>query len=161
MELIDHELVNQLPIDPYTVLDKTFKSGFFAGYLIKSLYDEKRFLIHKKHQPKKLLFNSNNGLHRLYGLVKTVGGENRLINQLIQTPPQNIGEYSSILAMNKLSCLHCFLHFSPGLYPVDNIFVDKIFPELSLEGFRENKNIPPFQRIGHIYLFALINHKLL
>lgn len=161
MELLDHELVSSEPLDTYTVLDDSFKSGFFAGFLIKNLYDEKRFNIHKKWTPEKILFNSNNGPYRLYGMVKSIGEENKLIKQLINRPPQNIGDYSSILSANNFSCLHCFLHFSPGLYPIDNFYLPEIFPDLNIENFNNNNHVPPFQRIGHIYFFAIVNHKYL
>jgi len=159
MELLDHELVSSEPQHAYSVLDDSFKSGFFMGFLIKNLYDEKRFNINKKCNPKRALFNSNNGPYRLYGSLKSVGEENKLINQLINTPPRNIGEYSSILTSNNLSLLHCFLHFSPGLYPIDNFYMTDVFSESNIENFNTNKQIPPFQRIGHIYFFAIVNHK--
>jgi len=161
MELIDHELADSPPAEAYLELDKTFKSGFFVGYLIKNLYDEKRFNIHKKWNAKKIQFNSNNGPYKLYGVLKEVGSENNLINQLTRTPPQNIGKYSFILANNKLSCVNCFLHFSPGLYPIDNDFLYNCFPEIDINDFNSKKNILPFQRIGHIYFFAIINHMFL
>lgn len=161
MELLDHELVSSDPIDTYSILDENFKSGFFAGFLIKNLYDEKRFNINKKYNPQRVLFNSNNGPYRLYGSIKSVGEENKLLKQLINTPPQNIGDYSSILTSNNLSCLHCFLHFSPGLYPIDNLYMSDLFPELNIENFNSNKHIPTFQRIGHIYFFAIVNHNFL
>ena len=159
--LIDHELAVHEPADHYTLLDKPFRSGFFMGFLIKNLYDEKRFNIHKKWAARKIQFNSNNGPYKLYGILREIGSENKLINQLSITPPQNIGEYSSILANNKLSCVNCFLHFSPGLYPIDNNFLPTIFSDIDTDDFNNKKDILPFQRIGHIYFFAIINHNSL
>jgi len=157
--LVDHELANNSPQEVYPVLDKSFECGFFMGYLIKNLYDEKRLKINKKYSPQRFIFNSNNGPYRLYGILKN--NKNKLINSLQATPPQNIGEYSLILSANNASCLTCFLHFSPGLYPLDNDYTQNVFSEIKLDEFNSNKNVLPFQRIGHIYIFALVNHNFL
>jgi hypothetical protein len=157
--MVDHELANNLPLEEYPVLDEQFECGFFMGYLIKNLYDEKRFKINKKYSPQRFTFNSNNGPYRLYGILNNK--KNTLIDSLVSNPPQNIGEYSSVLSVNEASCLTCFLHFSPGLYPLDNDYVQKVFSDIDLNEFNSNKNILPFQRIGHIYIFALVNHNFL
>jgi len=159
--LLDHELANSAPEDAYFILENNFRCGFFLGYLIKNKYDENRFKINKKWCARKIQFNTNNGPYRLYGLLKEISEENKLIKQLIQTPPQNIGEYSSLLAHNKLSCVNCFLHFSPGVYPIDNNFIHTVFGEVDIENFNCREDIPTFQRIGHTYFFALVNHNFL
>lgn len=157
--LIDHELVNSDTQEEYPVLSDSFKGGFFVGHLIKNLYDEKRFKIYKTSSPRRLTFNSNNGPYKLYGILTEK--ENTLIKNLKQAPPQNIGEYSTLLSINKFSCLTCFLHFSPGLYPIDNSYIQEVLPEADLNDFNCNKSVLPFQRIGHIYFFALVNHNFL
>ena len=156
--LIDHELVSQLPKKSYEPAGNNFESGYFAGYIIKNLYDEKRFSINKKYNPKRFSFETNNGVYNLYGTQIAAAITDSLINNLTATPPKNIGEYSSLLTLNGLSCLSCFLHFSPGLYPIDSTYLHRIFTNLNIEDFNTQKNIPSFQRVGHIYLFALVNH---
>lgn len=155
--LIDHQLVNQPPRKEYEALDHNFDSGYFAGYIIKNLYDEKRFSINKNYNPKRFLFRTNNGDYNLYGIFTQAQITDLLINNLTATPPTNIGEYSSLLTLNGLSCMSCFLHFSPGLYPIDSTYLHRFF-NFNIEEFNTQKNIPSFQRLGHIYLFALVNH---
>lgn len=156
--LIDHELVTQQPTKNYEPVDHDFESCYFAGYIIKNLYDEKRFSINKKYNPKRFSFTTNNGVYNLYGIQTPALITDSLINNLTATPPKNIGEYSSLLTLNGFSCLSCFLHFSPGLYPIDSSYLHRVFTDLNIEDFNTQKNIPPFQRVGHIYLFALVNH---
>jgi hypothetical protein len=159
--LIDHSLVENAPVNEYPVLDDSFKSGFFVGHIIKNKYDEERFSIDKKILSKRALFNSNNGPYKLYGHFQNKGTDNQLINKLVNTPPQNIGEYSSILTSCGLSCLTCFLHFTPGLYPIDNSYIETFFSPMQLENFCCNKSVPSFQRLGYIYFFAIVNHNFL
>lgn len=156
--LINHELVNQQPSKNYEPLPHDFESGYFAGYIIKSLYDEKRYSISKGYSPKRFSFTTNNGTYRLYGVFKPAAITDLFINNLTATPPTNIGEYSSLLTLNGLSCMTCFLRFSPGLYPIDSSYLTRFYSDLNIEDFNSQKNIPSFQRLGHIYLFALVNH---
>lgn len=156
--LINHELVNQPPSKNYDLLPYDFDSGYFAGYVIKSLYDEKRYSINKNYNPKRFSFNTNNGVYKLYGLFNPAPITDLFINNLTATPPANIGEYSSLLTLNGLSCMTCFLRFSPGLYPIDSTYLTRFFSFLNIDDFNSQKNIPSFQRLGHIYLFALVNH---
>jgi len=156
--LIDHQLVEQAPTKDYDLLGDDFESGYFAGYIIKNHYDEQRFSINKKYDPQRICFKTNNSTYNLYGVVKQSEITDLFINQLTVTPPGNIGEYCSALTLNGMSCYTCFLHFSPGVYPIDSTYMKRIFTNLEIEDFNAKKNIPSFQRIGHIYLFALVNH---
>ena len=155
--VLDHGLAEVKPQGLYPVLNN-FESGLFCGYIIKSQYDEERLEINPGYNPQRLLFKTNNGPYHLYGVFKP-NKLNSLIKKLEQTPPQNIGEYSSLLTQEGLSCLTCFLFFSPGLYPVDSYYKNNFFSEINFEDFSANFSLPPFQRIGHIYLFALVNHQ--
>lgn len=154
--LINHHLSDVPSAHCYDLLDVDFKSGYFAGHIIKNLYDEQRFLINEKYNPQRFTFATSNGNYKLYGILKPTS--DALIKQLTDAPPDCIGAYSSALTLRGLSCMTCFLHFSPGLYPIDSAYLHRIFPDIAMNNFNTNKNAPSFQRIGHIYLFALVNH---
>lgn len=157
MELVlDHELTERESTGNYPHLSDTFDCGIFYGYHIKSEYDEKRLLIKQNPLLKKFTFETNNGPYKLYGLLD----ENidiKLLKNLKTAPPTCIGEYNSLLTLNGLSCLTCFLYFSPGLYPIDTYYASRFFPNINTDIFSCNKEVVKFQRIGHTYLFALIN----
>jgi hypothetical protein len=156
--MIDVNLAEHEPQASYPVLKKDFFDSFFAGYLIKNRYDEERLLISDKYPTSRFSFATNNGKYNLYGVLKQASPNHKLIFNLNSRNTITIGEYSNILNMCGLSCLTSFLHFSPGLYPIDSIFMEHFFPEID-DSFNEvKKNIPTFQRVGSIYIFALINH---
>ena len=155
---LSHELAEVSPSFDYPVLEN-FHPTLFCGYVIKNLFDEKRYNINEKYNPKRFSFKTDQALYRLYGVLHTPGDENLFIKKLTQHPPLNIGEYNSFLTLNGLCCFSCFLYFNPGLYPVDTSYVTSLFPELNLENFSTEKEVPFYQRIGHIYVFALINLK--
>ena len=159
MEIVlDYELADQPPVLEYSPLAENFTHHFFAGYIIKNRYDEERLSIHSKLKPTRFLFNTNNGAYKLYGLLKEASPNHKLIDVLTQKHRINIGEYNTLLTLNGLSCLTCFLHFSPGLYPIDINHLDKFFPTTGESLYNNKMVVPNFQRIGNIYLFALINH---
>jgi len=156
--MLDVGLADKETLLEYPLLELDFPDSFFAGYLIKNRYDEERLKISDKHETKRFSFATNNGTYKLYGLLKQASPNHKLVSSLNSRKTITIGEYSGLLNACGLSCLSCFLHFSPGLYPVDNNFLSHFFPEID-ESFQETKsNIPSFQRVGNIYIFALINH---
>lgn len=154
--VLDFELTEQQVTGDYPELDQTFSQGIFYGYHIKNKYDEERLLIKQTPSTTKFTFNTNNGPYKLYGLLEE-NTKNTFLSKLINTPPQNIGEYNSFLTLNGLSCLTCFLYFSPGLYPIDTHYVDRFFPNIENNIFSCNKKVAKFQRMAHTYLFALVN----
>jgi len=154
--MLDYSLTAVEPGLDYPELDTN--NCFFIGHIIKNKYDESRLHINERYNPKRFSFDTNNGRYNLYGIFKEAPLNNKLISELSKKPYTNIGEYSSILALNKLSCLSCFLHFSPGLYPIDTIYSKRFFSDLDEAHFTIKKDIPTFQWISSIYLFALINH---
>lgn len=156
---LDYELANQQPALDYPELPENFSHHFFAGYIIKNKYDEERLSIHNKFTPKRFSFATNNGTYKLYGMLHETSPNHKLISALTKNESINIGEYNSLLTLNGLSCLTCFLHFSPGLYPIDTNYLNRFFPSFDESIFNNKKIIPNFQRIGNIYLFALINHR--
>ena len=156
---LDYELANQQPSLEYPELPENFSHHFFAGYIIKNKYDEERLSIHSKFAPKRFSFATNNSTYKLYGMLLEASPNHKLISALTKNESINIGEYNSLLTLNGLSCLTCFLHFSPGLYPIDTNYLNRFFPSLDESIFNNKKIIPNFQRIGNIYLFALINHR--
>ena len=160
MEIVlDYELAEQQPVLEYPHLPEDFSHHFFAGYIIKNRYDEERLSIHKKLNPTRFAFNTNNGVYKLYGILKEASPNHKLIDILTQKQRINIGEYNALLTLSGLSCLTCFLHFSPGLYPIDINYLNRFFPTIDDSLYNNKMIIPNFQRIGNIYLFALINHK--
>lgn len=157
MEMVlDYSLTAQEPEHEYPLLDTD--NCFFIGHIIKNKYDENRLHINSRYNPQRFSFNTNNGKYNLYGIFKEAALNNKLITELRKNTYINIGEYSSILAMNKLSCLSCFLHFSPGLYPIDSIYSKRFFSDIDESHFTIKKDIPTFQWISSIYLFTLINY---
>ena len=155
--MLDHSLTEIEPQLVYPTLNDTFYDSFFAGYLIKNKYDEDRYAISKKFEPTRFSFATNNGVYKLYGVLKQASPNHKLISNLNSRKTITIGEYSGILNACGLSCFSCFLHFSPGLYPIDNVFINHFFPNID-DTFQEKNNVPAFQRVGNIYLFTLINH---
>ena len=155
--VLDPGLADVKPQQDYPLLTN-FESGFFCGYNIKNQYDEKRLEINPDYNPRRFQFKTNYGTYNLYGIFKP-NPKNSFIKKLEQTPPSNIGEYSSTLTLEGYSCLTCFLFFSPGLYPVDSYYKNNLFEEINFEEFSINPDVPTFQRLGHIYLFALVNHQ--
>lgn len=157
MEMVlTHELSERESTGIYPPLPDTFDCGLFYGYHIKNEYDEKRLLIKQSPGVQKFTFKTNNGPYKLYGVLEETT-DNDMLNKLKAMPPTCIGEYNSFLTFNGLSCLTCFLYFSPGLYPIDTQYADRFFPGLNSNIFSCNKKVAKFQRIGHTYLFALIN----
>lgn len=160
MEMIlNPELSEQSVSEAYRVLDDTFHYGYFYGFNIKNKYDEERLAISNYSGAKRIYFETNNKPYNLYGLLDENPINDTLVRQLDKTPPASIGEYNSKLTLNGLTCFTCFLHFSPGLYPIDSCYAEKFFPGVDISIFNSNKKISKFQRMGHIYLFALVNHK--
>lgn len=156
--MIDHTLAEVEPSLDYPALPEDFTDSFFAGFIIKNRYDEERYNIHNKFDPVRFSFPTNNGVYKLYGRLKQGSPNHKLISNLNSRETISVCEYSTLLNSCGLSCLTCFLHFSPGLYPVDDSFMNHFFPEID-ETFIEGKNnVPAFQRMGNIYLFTLINH---
>lgn len=156
--MIDYTLAEQEPQLTYSLLPEDFQDSFFAGYIIKNKYDEERFDINKKFNPIKFSFPTNNGNYKLFGKIKQASPNHKLVSNLNSVKTISVCEYSNILSGCGLSCLTCFLHFSPGLYPVDDVFMNHFFPELDDTFIQVKNNIPAFQQVGNIYLFALINH---
>lgn len=156
---LDYELAEQEPSLNYSPLPEDFSHYFFTGYIIKNRYDEERLSIHSKFNPKRFSFTTNNSKYNLYGILNEASPNHKLISALTKNNFINIGEYSSILTLNGLSCFTCFLHFSPGLYPIDSNYLNRFFPSIDESIFNNKKIIPHFQKISNIYLFALINHK--
>jgi len=157
-DMIDHSLAEDKPQLAYPQLQDGFQDSFFAGHIIKNRYDEERLTISNKFNTSRFSFPTNNGDYYLYGVVKQASPNHKLISSLNKKKTINIGEYSGMLTSNGLSCLTCFLHFSPGLYPVDSNYMDHFFPEIDDTFNESSKSIPTFQRLGTIYLFALVNH---
>jgi len=153
---LSHELAEVSPSFDYPLLED-FNPSVFCGYVIKNLFDEKRFNINKKYNPQRFSFKTNEKTYRLYGMVNEVPVNNLFVKALINTPPTNIGEYNSLLTLNGLSCFSCFLYFNPGLYPIDTSHTTTFIPDVDLKNFSCEKSLPFYQSIGHIYLFALIN----
>lgn len=154
--VLDFELTEQQTTGEYPPLDETFSQGLFYGYHVKNKYDEERLLIQNIPGVAKFTFSTNNGPFKLYGLLNK-NTSSTLLTKLTNTPPGNIGEYNSFLTLNGLSCLTCFLYFSPGLYPIDTHYSKRFFPDIENSIFSCNKKVAKFQRMAHTYLFALIN----
>lgn len=157
-DMIDHSLADVKPQLAYPQLQDGFQDSFFAGHIIKNRYDEERLVISKKFNTSRFSFPTNNGDYHLYGLVKQASPNHKLISSLNKKKTINIGEYGGLLTSNGLSCLTCFLHFSPGMYPLDSIYMNHFFPEVDDTFNEHNNSIPTFQRLGTIYLFTLVNH---
>ena len=156
--LIDHKLAEIAPQEEYPVFNDDH--SFFCGYIIKNNYDEKRLLISKKLSPKRFTFKTINNELKLYGITIPAPYNHKLISTLLKQTPKNIYEYNSILTSNGLSCFSCFLYYSPELYPIDSAYINKFFSTLDIEkSFSIKKGVPSFQRVGHIYLFALLKQK--
>lgn len=156
--MIDHTLADVEPLLEYSTLPKEFTDSFFAGFIIKNRYDEERFNINSKFNPVRISFPTNNGVYRLFGALKQASPNHKLVSNLNSRKTISVCEYSHILDGCGLSCLTSFLHFSPGLYPVDNKFMNHFFPDIDDSFITAKTDIPAFQRVGNIYLFALINH---
>jgi len=153
-DTIDYKLAELPPHKDYAPLDLT-SSLLFAGYIIKNLYDEKRFEIDRKYKPQRCTFSTSSGDYKLYGIFNE--SEDFFIKKLNLKKFNNLAEYNSFLSFEGLSCLTCFLHFSPGLYPVDSCYLPRFFTQVDFNNFNKKKNISPFQKFAHIYFFALIN----
>jgi len=153
---LSYDLAEVTPSFEYPVLEN-FDSYLFCGYVIKNLFDEKRFHINKKYNPKRFSFETPEKKYLLYGVLSHPSSENLFVQKLKQTSPHNIGEYNSLLTLNGLTCFSCFLYFNPGLYPIDTSHITTFFPDINLEDFSAKKLLPFYQRIGHIYLFTLID----
>jgi len=156
--MINYTLAEVKPSLEYPVLSPDFQDSFFTGFIIKNKYDEERYNINSKFDPIRFSFPTNNGNYKLFGCLKQASPNHKLISNLNARETISVCEYSNILSSCGLSCLTCFLHFSPGLYPVDDKFINKFFPDFNDSFVSVKNNVPAFQQVGNIYLFALINH---
>lgn len=156
--MIDYTLAEVEPSLFYPLLDADFPDSFFAGFIVKNRYDEERYNISQKFEPVRFSFPTNNGVYKLYGKLKEASPNHKLISSLNSRKTIGVCDYSTLLNNCGLSCITCFLHFSPGLYPVDDDFMSHFFPEIDDTFIECKNNIPAFQRMGNIYLFTLINH---
>jgi len=156
-EIISYELAEQKPSLNYTRLCANDLPIVFSGYIVNSKYDEKRLLTKSSSR---LIFETVNKDYHLYGTYAKPSRNNQFINELQLTPSTNLNDYNKLLSRHGLSCFDCFLHFSPGIYPIDLIHKDYFFKDLDLNTLiSKNKNIATFQQAGCIYLLALINIK--
>lgn len=156
-EILSYELAEQVPLLDYGRIDTSLLPQVFVGYIINNQYDEKRLTINNADRH---LFQTVNKDYYLYGTFKKPSRNNNFINELQLNPSKSLDEYTKLLTLNDLSCFDCFLHFSPGLYPIDLIHKDLFFKDLDLNTLlSKNKSIASFQQAGNIYLLALINIK--
>jgi hypothetical protein len=156
-EIISYELAEQKPSLEYTSLCDNDLPVIFAGHIVNSKYDEKRLNI---KDASRLIFETVNKDYHLYGTYIKPSRNNHFINELQLAPPTNLNDYNKLLSRHELSCFDCFLHFSPGIYPIDLTHKDYFFNDLDLNTLlSKNKNIATFQQAGSIYLLALINIK--
>lgn len=156
-EIISYELADQKPDLDYSFIDTESLPTIFAGYIVNNKYDEKRLQI---KNASRIIFETVNKDYYLYGTYSKPSRNNNFINELQLNPPTNLNDYNKLLARHNYSCFDCFLHFSPGLYPIDLIHKDSFFKDLDLNTLlSKNKNVASFQQAGSIYLLALINIK--
>ena len=154
VDTIHYSLAENPPRKNYTPI-KLNNSKLFAGYIIKNEYDEQRIEISRKLKPTRFSFLTNSGDYKLYGLIKD--SDASFLTYLQNKRFNNVMEYSSYLTLQGMSCLTCFLHFAPGLYPIDSSYMGNYFPEINFENLNKKKNISDFQKVAHIYFFALVN----
>lgn len=156
-EIISYELAEQKPDLNYTRLCSEDLPLIFTGYIVNNKYDEKR--LHIKSTSRLILETVNRDYH-LYGTYSKPSRNNQFINELQLNPSTNLSDYNQLLSRHGLTCFDCFLHFSPGVYPIDLIHKDYFFKDLDLNSLlSKNKNVATFQQAGSIYLLALINIK--
>lgn len=154
--LINLELTHKQPSKVYAPLVLT-DSKLFAGYIIRNQYDEQRIEIDRKFNPQRFLFSSNNLDYYMYGLLQN--SKHRFIEKIQNSNMTSLSDYNYALALEGLSCITCFLHFDPGLYPIDSSYLPRYFPAVNFSEFNVKKNVPSFQKVSHIYFFALVNCK--
>lgn len=156
VDTIDYKLAEMPPQKNYCAL-KLDRSKLFAGYIIRNLYDEQRFEIDRKYKPHRFSFLTSAGDYKLYGITRD--SQDFFVKKLELKKFDNLVEYNSFLSFEGLSCLTCFLHFAPGMYPVDSSYLTRYFSDIDFCDFNKKKNISPFQKFAHIYFFALIDCK--
>lgn len=153
-DTIDYKLADNLPQKRYAPLHLQ-EPMLFAGYIIKNEYDEQRFQIADNLQATRFSFQTLNQCYNMYGITRKSSAQ---FLQLLQHKQiDNLIDYNSFLTLHGLSCLTCFLHFTPGLYPLDNHYLHEYFSDVDFNHFNKKNNISPFQKVAHIYFFALVN----
>jgi len=152
-QLLDYNLADLPPQKSYPFL-KLDSHKLFAGYLIKNQYDEQRLKICKTYDPVRFSFLTNTGDYKMYGILRDTQAP--FMQQLAEKKISNLVEYNSLLTLEGMSCYNCFLHFAPGLYPIDSVYLNRFFPEVDFSNFNNKRNISTFQKMSHIYLFTLI-----
>lgn len=158
MEMIlDCELVNQGLDKPYDTLACNQYPCVFLGYIIKNKYDEARYSICESLNPVRFSYPANNKLN-FYGILNSK--PNKFLKHLQKKQPINLNDYSSFCAEQDMSCYSCFLYFFPYLYPIDTTHKEKFFSDINIESFDSNENnIPIYQRVGSLYMFAFLDPK--
>lgn len=156
--ILSYELADQEPSLEYREIDSDKLPMCFLGYIINNKYDESRLSLPKNVNASRFIFNTINKKYFLYGLINKPLRNNNFINNLQLSPPNSLKDYYSFLNKNNYSCYDCFLHFSPGVYPLDLQYKEDFFKNLNFsELLSKNKNVASFQQLGSIYLLALIN----
>ena len=154
--MVNLELTHKAPQKKYAPLHLDCPK-LFAGYIIRSEYDEQRLQIDRKFNPQRFSFATETGAYNLYGLLQDTAAN--FVKKIENKNITNINDYSYVLALEGLSCITCFLHFSPGMYPVDSSYLSRYFPNVDLCNFNVKRNISSFQKVSHIYFFALVKYK--
>jgi len=156
MEMIlDCKLVNRGTEHSYPPLEKKQYPCLFLGYIIKNKYDEERYSICNSLNPVRFTYPTSSKIN-FYGIISTK--QNKFLSLLKEKQPLNLNDYSNFCSEQNMSCYSCFLYFFPYLYPVDSTHREKFFPNINIESFYINdKNIPIYQRIGSLYMFAFLD----
>ena len=101
--MLDVALAEQEPQLNYPLLKADFPDSFFAGYLIKNRYDEERLNISKNYNTERFSFATNNGVYKLFGLLKQASPNHKLVSSLNSRKTITIGEYGGLLNASVLS----------------------------------------------------------
>ena len=125
--MIDVSLVDE-PVngESFKILDID-KPCLFLGHIVKNEYDNKRFDLNEKYNPKRFytsyLEDGQWGMLPLYGLVMQLNEIGlKLVNILKDQEERhniNLIIYENLLNQFDITCDNCYAYFKNKIYPID------------------------------------------
>lgn len=172
MKIIDVETsVDAIKPDGFDVIP-SFKYPYcLLGFQLKNSYDQQRYFIPKKYKPVDIVHFINNPesiplffrgikITPTYKLLDFI--DKITLKQFYRLGNLDNETYNTTLAQCALTCEECWSYLRPGVYPIDNKFLnelcsDNINLNVLYNEIIENKDIPYFQSLGYIAIYILDN----
>lgn len=149
--MLSEELVDLPPKKEY----KNFlKDGFFFGFKIKNLYDERRVKINDIYNPGYYKINNTN----IYGAYISPNSQHITLLKTIKKQKYfDLIGYCNLLEEYNLSCNKNFYDLQPFLYPVDTENIKMYFNDYSYETFIDfQEEIPNFQQFMSTHMLIVL-----